>query len=96
MGLDPRTPGSCPGLKGGAQLLRHSGVPSDGYLNELDGRVNYILYIYEIVMMYTLNILPFYLSVIPHKAVGIKAEVKFIPMVAKMQRSFSKSCVEKY
>ena len=25
--LDPRTPGSCPGPKAGAQLLSHPGVP---------------------------------------------------------------------
>ena len=27
MGLDPRTPGSHPGLKGGAQPLSHPGIP---------------------------------------------------------------------
>ena len=27
VGLDPGTSGSCPGLKGGAQLLSHPGVP---------------------------------------------------------------------
>ena len=27
VGLDPGTPGSYPGLKGGAQLLSHPGVP---------------------------------------------------------------------
>ena len=27
MGLDPGTPGSCPGPKAGAQLLSHPGVP---------------------------------------------------------------------
>ena len=26
-GLDPRTPGSCPGLKADAQSLSHPGVP---------------------------------------------------------------------
>ena len=26
-GLDPRTPGSCPGWKAGAKLLRHQGIP---------------------------------------------------------------------
>ena len=28
VGLDPGTPGSCPGPKADAQLLSHSGVPS--------------------------------------------------------------------
>ena len=27
VGLDPRTPGSCPGPKAGAKLLSHPGVP---------------------------------------------------------------------
>ena len=27
MGLDPRTPGSCPGSKAGAKLLSHPGSP---------------------------------------------------------------------
>ena len=27
VGLDPRTPGSCPELKADAQLLSHQGVP---------------------------------------------------------------------
>ena len=27
VGLDPRTPGSCPGPKADAQLLSHPGVP---------------------------------------------------------------------
>ena len=27
-GLDPGTPGSCPGLKVGAELLSHPGIPS--------------------------------------------------------------------
>ena len=26
-GLDPRTSGSCPGLKAGTNLLRHPGIP---------------------------------------------------------------------
>ena len=29
MGLDPWTPGSCPGRKAGAKLLSHPGVPQD-------------------------------------------------------------------
>ena len=28
VGLDPGTPGSCPGLKTGAKLLTHPGIPS--------------------------------------------------------------------
>ena len=28
VGLDPMTPGSCPGLKAAAQLLSHPGVPT--------------------------------------------------------------------
>ena len=28
VGLDPRTPGSCPGLKAGAKLLSHPWIPS--------------------------------------------------------------------
>ena len=27
VGLDPRTPGPCPGLKAGAKLLHHPGIP---------------------------------------------------------------------
>ena len=27
VGLDPRTPGSCPGPKAGAKLLSHPGIP---------------------------------------------------------------------
>ena len=27
MGLDPGTPGSCPGLKAGAKTLSHAGIP---------------------------------------------------------------------
>ena len=29
-GLDPGTPGSCPGPKAGAKLLRHPGTPRGG------------------------------------------------------------------
>ena len=29
-GLDPRTPGSCPGLKAGAKPLSHPGIPLKG------------------------------------------------------------------
>ena len=28
MGLDPRTPGSCPALKASAKLLSHPGIPN--------------------------------------------------------------------
>ena len=31
-GLDPRTPGSCPGLKAGAKPLSHPGVPAFYFL----------------------------------------------------------------
>ena len=31
VGLDPRTPGPRPGLKGGTQPLSHPGVPSMGF-----------------------------------------------------------------
>ena len=31
VGLDPRTPGSCPGPKAGAQLLSHPGIPRNVY-----------------------------------------------------------------
>ena len=31
MGLDPRTPGSRPGLKAGAKPLSHSGIPPRFY-----------------------------------------------------------------
>ena len=27
-GLDPRSPGSCPGLKAGAKPLSHPGIPT--------------------------------------------------------------------
>ena len=27
VGFDPRSPGSCPGPKAGAKLLRHPGIP---------------------------------------------------------------------
>ena len=30
MGLDPRTPGSCPGPKAGAKPLSHPGIPEFG------------------------------------------------------------------
>ena len=33
VGLDPRTPGSCPEPKAGAQLLSHPGIPC--YFNQL-------------------------------------------------------------
>ena len=29
--LDPGTPGSCPGLKGGTKLLSHPGVPKNRF-----------------------------------------------------------------
>ena len=32
VGLDPRTPGSCPEPEGGAQLLSHPGVPREVFL----------------------------------------------------------------
>ena len=32
VGLDPRTPGSCPVLKADAQLLGHRGIPSNDRL----------------------------------------------------------------
>ena len=32
VGLDPRTPGSCPGQKAGAKLLSHPGIPKDKLL----------------------------------------------------------------
>ena len=35
MGLDPRTPGSLPGLKAGAQPLSHPGGPSSLFLKVL-------------------------------------------------------------
>ena len=28
VGLDPKTPGSCPGLKAGAKPLSHPGIPT--------------------------------------------------------------------
>ena len=34
MGLDPGTPGSCPGPKADAQPLGHPSVPSLGYLKK--------------------------------------------------------------
>ena len=34
MGLDPRTPGSCPGPKAGAKPLSHPGIPEDGILKQ--------------------------------------------------------------
>ena len=34
MGLDPRTPGSCPGPKAGAQYLSHPGVLTDQNLSK--------------------------------------------------------------
>ena len=33
VGLDPRSPGSHPGLKAGAKLLSHPGVPRHSTLN---------------------------------------------------------------
>ena len=36
MGLDPRTPGTCPGLKAGAQLLSYPGVPSYVILKRIE------------------------------------------------------------
>ena len=33
VGLDPRTPGSCPGPKAGAKLLSHPGIPKPGKLD---------------------------------------------------------------
>ena len=32
VGLDPGTPGSCPGPKAGAKLLSHPGIPAIGIL----------------------------------------------------------------
>ena len=29
VGFDPESPGSCPGPKAGAKLLRHPGIPAD-------------------------------------------------------------------
>ena len=38
VGLDPRTPGSHPGPKGGAKLLSHSGIPYIREFNRNFGR----------------------------------------------------------
>ena len=35
VGLDPRTPGACSGLKAGAKLLNHPDVPSFVFLKLL-------------------------------------------------------------
>ena len=35
VGLDPRTPGSCPGPNADAQPLSHPGIPTLGTLNPL-------------------------------------------------------------
>ena len=32
LGLHPRTPGSRPGLKAGAKLLNHPGIPGSNFL----------------------------------------------------------------
>ena len=32
VGLDPVTPGSCPGPKAGAKLLSHPGIPENAFL----------------------------------------------------------------
>ena len=32
VGPNPRTPGSCPGLKGGTKLLSHTGIPNNFYV----------------------------------------------------------------
>ena len=37
VGLDPRTPGSCPGPKTGTKLLSHPGIPGLSVLKLLDG-----------------------------------------------------------
>ena len=34
VGLDPQTPGSCPGLKAGAKPLSHPGVPNTAHLKK--------------------------------------------------------------
>ena len=34
MGLDPRSPGSCPGPKAGAKPLRHPGIPIHSFLTD--------------------------------------------------------------
>ena len=34
VGLDPRTPGSHPGLKAGAKLLSHPGIPPENILKQ--------------------------------------------------------------
>ena len=31
VGLDPGSPGSCPGPKAGTKLLRHPGIPGAGF-----------------------------------------------------------------
>ena len=36
VGLDPGSPGSRPGLKAGAKLLRHPGIPVKLYLDEIN------------------------------------------------------------
>ena len=33
VGLDPRTPGSCPGPKAGPKLLSHPGIPKTKIIN---------------------------------------------------------------
>ena len=38
VGLDPRTPGSRPGLKAGAKPLRHPGIPVFPILKKCDKR----------------------------------------------------------
>ena len=35
MGFEPRSPGSCPGLKAGAKPPRHPGIPDFGFLRQL-------------------------------------------------------------
>ena len=43
VGLDPRTPGSCPEPKADAHLLNHSGVPAYDLLSN----TSYILYFFN-------------------------------------------------
>ena len=42
MGLDPGTPGSCPGPKAGAKPLRHPGIPDSFIFNKI-----FYLFIHE-------------------------------------------------
>ena len=73
VGLDPGTPGSCPGPKAGAKLLRHQGCPVGPFLRNSE-------YAGYLVSYFNVNISAYYpelLIKVPSSALSPRPFVSF-------------------